>query len=127
MTKQLNPEDERVLYEAGYLLLNKGNIKAAREIFEGLVAMTPTKGLPHTFLGNTYFAESKFDEAIKHHRKAVELSPDSAVSWAHLGESLYVTQQKDEVVSVCKKAMSIDPDGPSGKMAGLLLELVKKS
>jgi tetratricopeptide (TPR) repeat protein len=124
MSKELKQEDERVLYEAGYLLLKKGNIKAAREVFEGLVAMTPNKGLPHTFLGNTYFAESKFDDAIKHHRKAVELSPDSAVSWAHLGESLVVTQQKDEAVSVLKKVLALDSEGPSGKMARGLLELV---
>ena len=124
MNKELTREDEKVLYEAGYLLLKKGNIKAAREIFEGLVAMVPDKGTPHTFLGQTYFAESNFEEALKHHRKAVELAPDNSGSWAHLGESLVVMQQKEEAVTVLKKVIAMDPQGPAGKMAKGLLELV---
>lgn len=122
--EQLNPNDEKLLYEAGYLLLTRGKISAAREIFEGLVAMTPGKALPHTFLGNTYFAELKFDDAIKSHRKAVQIEPGSALSQAHLGEALLAAKKKDEGVATLKKAQSLDPNGPAGKMAKYLLEAV---
>jgi len=124
MAKDLTPEDEKVLLEAGYLLLKKGNIKAAREIFEGLVAMVPQKGTPYTFLGQTYFAESNFDEAIKYHRKAVELAPENSGALAHLGEALVVLQQKEEATTVLKKVMALDPNGPAAKMASGLLQLM---
>lgn len=119
---QLNQNDERLLYEAGYLLLNKGKFNAAREIFEGLIAMNPTKGLPHTFLGNTFFAELKFEDAIGSHRKAIALEPENALCHAHLGEALLAAKQKEEGVSVLKKAQSMDPKGPAGRMAKHLLE-----
>jgi tetratricopeptide (TPR) repeat protein len=124
MSTELKREDERVLYEAGYLLLQKGNVKAAREVFEGLAAMTPNKGQAYLFLGTTYFAEEKFDEAVKNFRKAVELGPDNAAFLAHLGQGLYVTRQKDEATNVLKKAVAMEPDGPAGRMARGLLQLV---
>jgi len=124
MTTELKRDDERVLYEAGYLLLKKGNVKAAREVFEGLAAMTPEKGQPYIFLGSTYIAEEKFDEAVSNFRKATELSPDNAASWAHLGEGLFATGQKKEAADAAKKALGMDPDGPSGRMAKTLLQLV---
>jgi tetratricopeptide (TPR) repeat protein len=126
MTKPttISGEDERVLYEAGYLLLKRGKIKAAREVFEGLIAMTPEKSLPYTFLGNTYFAELKFDEAIKAQRKALELDANNLVSMAHLGEALLASKKKDEGVSALKKVVSLDPNGPSGIFAKSLLEAV---
>jgi len=123
--EQLSQNDERLLYEAGYLLLNKGKISAAREIFEGLIAMTPGKGLPHTFLGNTYFAELKFEDAVKAHRKAVELDPNNALCHAHLGEALLAAKKKDDALGALKKAQSLDPSGPAGSMAKHLLEAVK--
>ena len=123
--EQLSQNDERLLYEAGYLLLNKGKISAAREIFEGLIAMTPGKGLPHTFLGNTYFAELKFEDAVKAHRKAVELDPNNALCHAHLGEALLAAKKKDDALGALKKAQSLDPSGPAGIMAKHLLEAVK--
>lgn len=123
--EQLNQNDERLLYEAGYLLLNRGKFSAAREIFEGLVAMTPGKGLPHTFLGNTYFAELKFDDAIKAHRKAIEIEPANALCHAHLGEALLAARKKEEALTTLKKAQSIDPSGAAGRMAKHLLEAVE--
>lgn len=122
--EQLNQNDERLLYEAGYLLLNRGKFSAAREIFEGLVAMTPGKGLPHTFLGNTFFAELKFDDAIKAHRKAVQIEPGNALCHAHLGEALLAAKKKEEATDALKKAQSMDPNGPAGRMAKHLLEAV---
>src|SRR5438552_338620 len=77
---ELSPNDERLLYEAGYLLLSKGKFQAAREVFEGLAAMAPGKALPHTFLGNTYFAELNFDRAIDEHRKALQLEPEHTLA-----------------------------------------------
>ena len=120
--KQLTANDEKVLYEAGYLLLKRGKIRAAREVFEGLAAMTPQKGLPHTFLGNTYFAEMKFDEAIRLYRKALDLDSGSALAWAFLGEAQLASKQKEDGLTSLKKALSLDPNGASGKMAQSLME-----
>ena len=127
MTKPtgISGEDERVLYEAGYLLLKRGKIKAAREVFEGLIAMTPAKSLPYTFLGNTYFAELKFDDALKCHRKALEMDPNNLLSMAHLGEALLASRKKDEGMSTLKKVVSLDPNGPSGIFAKSLLDAVE--
>jgi cytochrome c-type biogenesis protein CcmH/NrfG len=127
MTKptSLTSQDERVLYEAGYLLLTRGKIKASREVFEGLIAMTPQKSLPYTYLGNTYFAELKFDDAIKAHRKALELDGSNLLSMAHLGEALLVSKKKEEGLSTLKKVVSLDPNGPYGNMAKALLHAVE--
>lgn len=127
MTKAggLTPDDERVLYEAGYLLLKRGKIKAAREVFEGLVAMSPGKSLPYTFLGNTYFAEMKFNDAIQLHRKALELDAKNTLSLVHLGEALVASKQKDEGIATLKKALEQDPDGVNGKLAKSLLDAVE--
>ena len=121
----LKTEDQKVLYEAGYLLLSRGKIKAAREVFEGLIAMTPNKSLPYTFLGDTYFAELNFAEAIKAQKKALEIDPNSVMAMTHLGEALLASKQKDEGISILKKVVSLDPDGHSGKLAGSLLKAVE--
>ncbi|PWT88523.1 MAG: hypothetical protein C5B54_10485 [Acidobacteria bacterium] len=124
MTTNLNVDDERVLYEAGYLLLKRGKVKAAREVFEGLIAMTPSKSLPYTFLGNTYFAELNFSEAIKAQEKALQIDANNTLALAHLGEALIAAKKRDEGISTLKKVVSMDPNGPSGNMAKSLLEAV---
>ena len=121
---ELSPNDERQLYDAGYLLLSKGKFQAAREVFEGLAAMAPAKALPHTFLGNTYFAELNFDRAIDEHRKALELEPEHTLSMAHLGEALLAAKKKDEALTTLRKVMKMDPNGASGRMAKSLLDAV---
>ncbi len=114
---ELTRNDEKVLYEAGYLLLQKGKLKAAREVFEGLMAMTPQKSLPYVLMGRTFIAEANFEEAVRLNRKAVELEPGNALSMAHLGEALVAAKQKEEGVAALKKAAAMDPDGAPGKMA----------
>lgn len=122
---QLTGQDERVLYEAGYLLLKRGKIKAAREVFEGIAAMTPQKALAQVFLGSTFFAELKFTDAINAYRRAIEVEPKNALALAHLGEALLANKQKEEGISNLKQAVSLDPNGESGKMAKSLLDAVE--
>ena len=50
-------------------------------------------------LGNAYFAEQRFDQAIKHLQEAVRLKPDYSAAWRVLGRALAADGQLNEAKS----------------------------
>src|SRR5215510_8737374 len=97
-------EDLRLMLEAGYLYLAMRRFKEAREVFEGVCALAPESDVPLVALGNVSFVETKFDEAIKTYKKAIEIMPKSAFAKAYLGEALFFNNQKADSEEVLKEA-----------------------
>lgn len=123
---QVPSEDLRILLESGYLYLGMQRFKEAKEVFEGVVALTPKSEVPLVALGNVYCVQAKFDQAIKTYKEALEVDPQSAFATAYLGEALFFKGEKDKAVEVLEKASKMDADGKSGDFARSLLDLIKK-
>lgn len=119
-------DDLKVMLEAGYLYLSMKRFKEAQDIFEGVSALAPKSEVPVVGLGNVFFVQHKFKEAIKTYEKALKIVPNSAFALSYLGESLIFEGESDRAREVLSEASQIDKEGKSGDFARALLDLMDK-
>lgn len=74
-------------YNAAEKLKDAGELAKAAEMVEQLLADDPDYVLGHMMLGKIYVDLGKYDEAIKHNEKAVELEPNEALNYSALSVS----------------------------------------
>ena len=117
------PQSEiALLLEAGYLYMELGKWKEAQEVFIGVGALIPHSEVPHVALGNAYFSQGNFQQALKAHRTAAKVNPDSALARAHEGEVLLFLKKFREGVDALNKAIAMEPEGLAADFANSLLE-----
>ncbi len=58
------------------------------DTFEAMLAKGQDSEMLRYTLGNAYFAEEKFAQAVSHLQKAVALKPDYSAAWRVLGRAL---------------------------------------
>ena len=113
------------LLETGFVYLEMGQTEAARETFEGLVALEPGQATYHAALGQVLTEEGNLSEARRALRKAVELDPGQAYSRCLLGDVLVRSKQIDPGREELRQAYELEPDGPAGQTAKTILEGVE--
>ena len=77
-------------YNAAEKLKDAGELEKAAELVEQLLADDPDYVLGHMMLGKIYVDLGKYDQAIQHNQKAVELEPNEA----HNHSALSVSYQR---------------------------------
>ena len=109
---ELPQRDVALLLETGYLLMEFQKFKEAEEVFGGVSILLPQSEVPHMALGNLSFAQGKFDQALKYHKKAHDLRPQVALPLAHMGECLFALHRYDEGEKICcGMRWRFEPDG----------------
>lgn len=119
-------EDLVVLMEGGHIYLRLGRFEEARDVFEGVSVLVPESEVPLVALGSVFFAEMKYDQAIRVYKKALSMKTDSPLARAYLGESLFFKGKKEEAVAELEKASLLDSNGKSGDFARALLDAIRK-
>jgi protein O-GlcNAc transferase len=61
------------------------------------------------------FGAGRIQEAIRHLRNAVELSPDSATAHSDLGGALAQAGRAEEALTHIRMALAIDPDNAAAR------------
>lgn len=116
--------DYVMMMEAAYIYLAMGKYAEARQVFEGLVALSPKHEVPLVGLANVLFAQKKFLPAIRVLKDALEINPKSAFAQAHLGEALLFNGKKEEALAALEKAGKLEPKGKAGDFARALVDLI---
>ena len=75
-------EDLIVMMEGGYIYLRMGRYEEARDVVEGISVLAPDSDIPLVALGGVFFAQMKYDQAIKTYQRALKIKPDSAFARA---------------------------------------------
>ncbi len=70
----------------------------------------PNQGDAENNLGGALFAQGKYDEAIVHCQRAVQLDPDNADDRYNLGNALRSANRLDEAVQQFKEALRLSPN-----------------
>lgn len=122
----IDRQDLVILMEGGYIYLGMGRFQEAREVFEGVAVLSPKSEIPHVAIGTTYFAQMKYDQAMRAYRKALALNQVSPFARAYLGEALFFRGKGTEAVRELEKASGLDPKGNAGDFARSLLEAIRQ-
>jgi tetratricopeptide (TPR) repeat protein len=121
---EASSDDVVFLMEAGYIYLNMGRFKEAKDIFEGVCEIRPDSDVPRVALGNVYHAQGKFLDAAKIHRDTLKDMPNSARAHAGLAECLVFQKKTAEAVQELKKAIELEPESDVGAYARTLIEAI---
>jgi cytochrome c-type biogenesis protein CcmH/NrfG len=84
------------------------------------LAKDPTNVEKRVLLGNIYYDEKKFDQAIPWYEQAVKLDPKNTDVMTDLGVCYRNVGKPDEALAMFQKALSVDP----GKRQALFNEAV---
>ena len=73
------------------------------------------KAITENNLGTALQEQKRFDEAIRHHERAIELAPEYAPPYNNLGAALRATGRVDEAVARYRRALELQPEFPSAE------------
>lgn len=114
------------MLEAGYIYLAMGKFAEARQVFEGIVVLSPEHEVSRVAIGNVLFAQKKYLAAIRELKEAIQVNQQSAFAHAHLGEAYLFYGKKAEATQELQLASRLEKTGSAGDFARSLLELMQK-
>ena len=104
------PDHPDVLRPLGVVLLDLGELAAARPVVERLVALRPADGEALALLGQLELAADRVPEAERHLRAAVARSPGSHAAHVQLSQCLFRIGKADEAKAAGERADRIKAD-----------------
>jgi tetratricopeptide (TPR) repeat protein len=87
--------------------------KLQRDYYEQLVAAYPRDERAHFLLGNAYFGQQNYEQAVGEYHKAVELAPTYAPAYNLLGYAERARERYGDAESAFKKYIELIPNDPN--------------
>lgn len=117
-------DGERMLIQAAEAGAN-ANLPKQKEILEKLVATYPNDERAHFTLGNYYFGQQDFPQAITQYKRATELAPDYSTAFNILGYAYRQNEDYTDAEAAFKKYVELIPKDPNpyDSYAELLLKM----
>jgi|SRR5215470_3339201 len=113
----------KLMLEAGCVYRYAKRYREARDIFQGVRVLLPTREIGDLALAGVSMDEGKLNEAETHCLRALELNRASAAAYAQLGEIQLRQNNSTGARQSLQKSMEISPRGPTAAWATTLLKL----
>jgi cytochrome c-type biogenesis protein CcmH/NrfG len=85
--------------------LDESKVAALREQADA----SPSSAAPRVALGNLYFDDERYDDAVKWYEEAIKLDARNPDVSTDLGVSYYYTNQPDRALAQFERSLEIDP------------------
>ena len=106
---------------------NEGKYNKAEALFKKILSVAPTNANAHFDLGNVYFYEKRYSEALDYYSKSVDLGLHSQylANYYYMLSLCYIGLGNNKEAIVClKKCLEVNPNYENAKE---LLELVEEA
>jgi tetratricopeptide (TPR) repeat protein len=113
----------KLMLEAGCVYRYARRFREARDIFQGVRVLLPTREVADLALAGVSMDEGKLDEAEAHCRRALELNRASAAAYAQLAEIQLLQNNSASARQSLQRSLEISPNGPTAALARTLLKL----
>ena len=97
------------LYDAAKASFDRGNFKAAAELFKRLVDADPKHKTAWMDLGRTYMVLRQTNDAVAAFKKQAELNPYDEFAFSSLGWAYTTDRKYDDAAAAFNKAIEINP------------------
>lgn len=102
-------------------LASKKDFTQARKLTEEAVQLVPREGRFHEFLGELDLAEKKYDTALPHYKKAIELNPDYFSPYLGGGIAQLQSGNKPKAEEWLTRSSQLLPTAPAAYYLGNIL------
>jgi Tfp pilus assembly protein PilF len=106
-----NAVDAAIYMAKGYL--NLDDTENAIKAYKTGIRLNPFRDDTHIQLGNLFFAEERYDEAVKEYTEAARLNP-SASNYYTLGQGFLAAGSYGSAATQFNKVLSMAPTDPAG-------------
>jgi len=113
----------RLMLEAGCVYRYARRFREARDVFQGVRALVPTRDVADLGLAGVSVDEGKLEEAEANCRRALELNRASAAGYAQLAEIQLRQNSAAAARQSIQRSLELSPNGPSAALAKTLLKL----
>ncbi|MCI0446973.1 tetratricopeptide repeat protein [bacterium] len=97
-------------YESrGRAYLQRGMYPEAAQEFEAVLRIRPEARI-YDSLGLALLYQGKTEDAIKQHRRAVEMNPENATAWDNLAQALFKAGNTKEAIESAEQGVKRDPE-----------------
>jgi tetratricopeptide (TPR) repeat protein len=105
----------------------KGNMEQQREYFQKLVSLYPEDERAHDLLGNSYFSQQDYNQAIGEYRRATQINPDYSPAYNQLGYCHKYLKNYEEAKEAFRQYIKLIPEDPNpyDSYAELLMKMGK--
>ena len=83
------------------------------EVYRSLAADHPNDERAHFLLGNAYFGQQEYEQAIAEYRRATEIAQDFAPAYNIMGYAYRTAGRYDEAEKAFRKYIALIPDDPN--------------
>jgi len=104
----IEPENQEVLLQHGYVLLMLERLEDAKEIYENLLELNESEDMAHGALANISHKLGDNEKAKKHHLRAIELDKSYVPHHFNYANTLYDLGEKEEALKYYKSALALD-------------------
>ena len=82
-----NPDNETIMLQKGFVLINLGRLKEAEEYYKDLIKKLPDNPEPRNNLGVTYQIQKQFEKAIEQLKETIKVFPNFTPAYENLGDT----------------------------------------
>jgi len=104
----IEPENEEVLLQHGYVLLMLERLEEAKEVYENLLALNDQEDMAYGALANIYHKLEENEKAKAYHLRAIELDNSYVAHHFNYANTLYDLGEKEEALKYYKSALALD-------------------
>lgn len=101
---------QRGLLRTVQQLVRSGKLEEAQGILGNVVTENPDFALGHLLLGNTYFRQRRYDDALAEYQQALERNPQLAPAPVMMGMTYRIANEPKNALQHFELALEIDPD-----------------
>ncbi len=107
---ELNPKDEKFLYNLGYTYTKAQKYTEAVEWFKKAAEAKPNWEMSWFQIGYSYYMLKEYKEAVPFFQKNVTIMPDNFYGWLYIGMCNMQIKQFAAALEPIKKATELKPD-----------------
>ena len=107
--EQNYPDNLTLLKDEAFINTWKKDYTKAIEVGQKLIANADVDEQSYQILGSAYRADSKYGEAEKVYREAVDKYPDNSLLYAEFGEALKENNKPDQARAAWEKGIEVGP------------------
>ena len=104
----IEPENQDVLLQHGFVLLMLERLEDAKEVYETLLNLNEQEDMAHGALANLLHKLGENEKAKVHHLRAIELDKSFVPHQFNYANTLYDLDEKEEALKYYKSAFALD-------------------
>ena len=116
----------KALAGIGNCYLKQGKMAEAQDLFRQSIENSPKDEILAYNVGEIYFSNQAFDDALKYFALAAQIKPDWPDPYLKLGYVYLNKADNPKAIESLEKFLTLEPEGPRAALAQNILNAIKK-